>query len=148
MANVTIGIRVSVPLLTDTEIRDLEVYYHAMRNALERDKIEWEASYRRFIAVLIKHSGERTISIVGGLTDHIQHYRANLLDRFPRVHAGGPEFEHVFQDAQRRDGEKAAIHFVEFFGRVASLILAGASPRYDAALLRSYIAALSPGPPY
>lgn len=146
LATVTIGIRVSVPVLTDAEIADLHAHHHAMEKAVDHDTVEWEAAYRRFIATLLTHSGERTVSIVNGLIDDIQRYRANLLDRFPRVYAGGPEFERVLEDAQRRDGERASVHFVDFFGRLASLILAGASPRYDTARLRRYITALIPGP--
>ena len=94
------------------------------------------------MAVLIGHSGARTRSVVDGLIDNIQRYRANLLDRFPRVYAGGAEFRQVVDAAAARDGAAAARHFALFFGRISSLILAGASPLHDPARLRAYLAAL------
>lgn len=147
LANVTLAIRAGVPFLQPDDIVTLEKCLGAMERAVYVDKEAWEAAYRGFILTLIGRSGDRAVSVVDNLIDNIQRYRASLLDRFPRVHAGGPEFSLILEAARSGDAAKAAIGYADYFGRLSSLILAGASPRYDPARLRSYIAALVPSEP-
>ena len=144
LANVTLAIRASVPSLTRADFTVLEDCLREMQRAVNDDKEGWEAAYRGFVLTLIAHAGDRTVSVVDNLIDNIQRYRASLLDRFPRVYAGGPDFERILAAARDSDGARAAGCYAGFFGRLSSLILAGASPRYDPARLRAYIDGLAP----
>ncbi len=146
LANVALAIRASVPFLLDQEIDLIDRYRHEMERAVDRNKEEWEAAYRCFILTLTKHSGDRVVMLLDGLIDNSQRYRANLLDRFPRVYAGGPEFGQVVDAARKRDGALAAARYAAFFGQLSLRILAGSSPSHDAVRLRSYIAALAQAP--
>ena len=145
LANVALAIRASVPFLLDDEVDLLDRHRREMERAVDRSKEEWEPAYRSFVLTLIKHSGDRVVSLVDGLIDNAQRYRANLLDRFPRVYAGGPEFGRVVVAARRRDGAAAAACYAAFFGQLSLRILAGSAPAHDPARLRSYIAALTAG---
>ena len=141
LANMALAIRASVPLLTKADIAALERYSAQMETAVDHDRDAWENAYRQFALTITRPAGERTMSLVSGLIDNIQRYRTNLLDKFPRVYAGGPEFVEIVRAVIARDGGGASAHYAEFFGRVSTLILAGASPTYDAAMLRAYLAA-------
>ncbi len=144
LANVSLAIRASVPFLVDEDVDLIDRHRNEMERAVDSNKEEWEAAYRRFVLTLTKHSGDRVVSLLDGLIDNAQRYRANLLDRFPRVYAGGPEFGQVVAAARERDGALAAARYSAFFGQLSLRILAGSAPSYDAARLRSYIAALTP----
>jgi DNA-binding GntR family transcriptional regulator len=142
LANMSLAIRASVPLLTPSDIMFLEGCSARMEAAVDRDRDAWEEGYRQFALTIVRPSGARTMALVSGLIDNIQRYRTNMLDKFPRVYAGGPEFTEIMRSVVARDGDGASAHYAEFFGRISSLILAGASPSYDAAMLRAYLAAL------
>ncbi len=142
---ITLGIRVGVAFLTEQEIGSLELDAEAMRRALERNEIdEWEMIYRKFVLTLIKHTGTRTTNFVRQLIDDIARYRANLNEALPPIwQSGGREFKQIAQAAAKHDGERAAVLFAEYTGRLSLLVLAGASPLHDAVRLRSYVSALT-----
>lgn len=144
IANMALAMRASVPRLGDSEIAALEESCARMESAVASDRQAWENAYRDFAIALIAHAGSRTVALIENLLDNIQRYRANLLDRFPRVYAGGDELRDIMVAAQARDGARAAALFVQFMGRISSLILAGAAPLYDAERLRTYMSALMP----
>lgn len=143
LVNMAFAIRVSVPLLSEHDIACLERYCEIMERAVDGDREAWESAYRDFALIITKHAGERVVSLILGLIDNIQRYRANLLDRFPRVYVGGTNLKKIMMAVNATDGALAAKHYADFFGRISSLILAGAAPQYDTARLRSYMAGLS-----
>ncbi len=117
-----------------------------MEETLRRDDgIGWEAAYREFILTIMKHTGERTTLLSLHLHDDIQRYRANLPHKVPRAwYAGGREFWQIAEAATARDGKRAAALYADYMGRLSSLVLASASPSYDASRLRGFISALLP----
>ena len=141
---VTMAIRVGVSFLTDQEARDLESCVDLMEDALSRDDgRKWEAAYRVFVLTITKHTGERTKLLSLQLHDDIQRYRANLPHKVPQAwYTGGREFRQIAEAAASRDGGLAATLYADYMGRLSSLVLASASPSYDASRLRGYISAL------
>lgn len=144
LVNVALVIRIGTSFLTDADVRALDRYVADMERAVGQDDVAWEAAYRDFVLVIARHAGMRMVSVIGNFIDNIQRYRSNLLDRFPRVYAGGPAFRQIQTAVARRDGVAAAALYAEFFGRISLSILAGAAPNYDAARLRVCISAAMP----
>ena len=143
IGNMALAIRVSVPRLGENEIAALDLACGRMESTVEADRDAWEGAYREFALTLIAHAGKRIVALVASLLDNIQRYRANLLDRFPRVYAGGEELRAIVEAARQRNAAEAAALFVQYMGRISSLIVAGAAPLYDAERLRIYIGALT-----
>ncbi len=146
LATVSFAIRVGVPFLTSREGRDLQRHVDRMEKALAIDDGSgWEAAYRDFISAVTAHAGERVTSLSLQLHDDIQRYRANLPHKIPQAwYTGGREFRQIANAAAARDGIQAATLYADYMGRLSSLVLASASPAYDASRLRGYIAALLP----
>ena len=97
----------------------------------------WEAAYREFISAITVHAGERTKFLFLQLHDDIQRYRANLPHKVPRAwYTGGREFRQIAKAAVSLDGVLAARLYADYMGRLSSLVLASASPSYDASRLR------------
>lgn len=145
LVNTALAMRVGVPKLSDHDLATLSKCSDQMEAFASGDRELWELAYRGFTSVLISPAGGRVASVVSNLLDNIQRYRANLLHRFPRVDAGGEEIQLIVEAARKRDGVRASALYVHFFGRVCSLILAGAAPLHDAFRLRGYVSALEPG---
>lgn len=144
LVNITLGIRVGVPLLTDDDIDQLEQHAAVMAEAAEKpDQLQWEDAYRRFILTIVAHAGARVAVLVEELLDNIQRYRETTLNKAPVVYVGGDQFLDVIEAVKARDGSGAADSFAKFAGRVSSLIVAGAAPQYEPSRLRAYILALS-----
>ena len=143
LVNIAFAARASVPLLTEREVAQLERHCRELEVAVDTDWQAWERAYREFAIVLVGRAGDRVVALIASLIDNIQRYRANLLDPFPRVYAGGAGFRKITEAAHARDGDAAFRYFVELFGRVSSLIIAGAAPMHDTVRLRSNITALT-----
>lgn len=142
LANVTLASRISVPLLTDLEIKELKSFVDLMERGIKKEK--WEDAFRGFTLTLVRHAGPRIESLVGHLLDNISRHRKSTLNNLPRVYSGGPEFRQIVEAAAARDGERVSALYADFASRMSTLILAGAAPHYDASRLRGYIVALVP----
>lgn len=143
LVNITLAIRVGVPLLTDTDIANLSDCAAIMAAAAEKpDQLQWEEAYRNFVVGIVKHAGIRVAALVEELLDNIQRYRETTLNRAPVVYVGGNQFSGVVEAMKARDGMRAASGYAIFAGRVSSLILAGIAPQYEPSRLRAYILAL------
>ena len=143
LVNITLAIRVGVPFLSDADVENLEACVHRMEQFRDSDKFEWEEAHREFVFTLIRHMGERTMSLIGNLIDDIQRYRANVLsDRHIMLRPSGSAFRGIMEAVSVRDGEAASLLYADLFGRLSSLILAYVAPRYDACRLRNYNSAL------
>ena len=143
LVNITLAIRASVPFLTAAEIAELERCTERMDKVRDCGEFEWEEIYREFVFVLIKHSGERTMALIGNLIDDIQRYRANVLSESHSVlRPQGPIFGLIIEAASIRDGRTASLLYADLFGHLGSLILSSVAPDYDAYRLRDYKLAL------
>ena len=145
---VATSMRAAVPFLSEDDLGNLARLADLMEEPLRRDDGSgWEAIYREFILTITRHLGERTTLLSLQLHDDIQRYRANLPHKVPRAwYTGGREFRHIAEAAASRDGKLAAALYADYMGRLASLVLASASPSYDASRLRGFISALLPAP--
>ncbi len=139
LANVTLAIRVSVPLLTDDELTYLSSCVEQMEVAATGDELGWEVPYRQFTLTIVKHSSPRIETLIGLLIDNIQRHRRKTLDKIPSVYSGGPEFRDILKAAQARDGKLTSERYARFMSRVSTLILGGVAPQYNAFRLRGYV---------
>ncbi|MGE4431192.1 MAG: GntR family transcriptional regulator [Sphingobium sp.] len=143
LVNITLGIRVAVPLLKDEEIAALTKSAVALVTAADLpDPHIWEAAYRNFILSMVRHAGTRVVMLVEELIDNIQRYRETTLSHAPAVYVGGDQFMELVEAVKARDGARASAIYAKFAGRISSLILAGFAPHYEPARLRAYIVAL------
>ncbi len=142
LANVTLAIRVSVPLLTDQELEHLRNCVRLMEGAAQGDELGWEVPYRDFTLTIVKHSSPRIEALISLLIDNIQRHRRKTLDKIPSVYSGGPEFRAILEAAEGRDGERASDLYANFMSRVSTLILGGVAPQYNAFRLRGYVLAM------
>ncbi len=143
LVNITLAIRVGVPFLSDKEVEGLGACVQHMEQSRDSEAFDWEEAHRAFVFILIKHMGERTMSLIGNLIDDIQRYRANVLSgRHIMLRPPGSAFKGIVEAVLIRDGEAASFLYADLFGRLSSLILAYVAPRYDACRLRNYNLAL------
>ena len=146
LANDTLAIRMSVPLLTDDDIHNLVRCAEMMEQALEKDDLRWVGAYHEFLATLIRHSSPHSRTLSRQLIDDIGRYRASF-QNLPSVWIKGPGFRRIIEAACERDGALASVRYAELSGRRSSLIMASVSPTYDSFRLQGYIAALVPAGP-
>ena len=148
LVNITLAIRVGVPFLNDAEVEELKGCVQRMEQSRDANTFEWEAAHRTFVFILIKHMGERTMSLIGNLIDDIQRYRANILsDRHIMLRPPASAFRGIMESVSARDGGAASLLYADLFGRLSSLIVAYVAPRYDACRLRNYNLALMASDP-
>ena len=143
LANVTLAIRVSVPLLTNQEVQHLRSCVDRMENAVTAGELGWEEPYRDFTLTIIKHSSPRIETLISLLIDNIQRHRRKTLDKSPSVYSGGPEFREILEAAEARDGKLTSDRYAKFMSRVSTLILGGVAPQYNAFRLRGYVVTMS-----
>ncbi len=148
LINITHAIRIGVAHLTEPDLQSLDRQAEMMGRAIGNDERDgWDETYRGFVLTLIRHTGDRTLGLVGQLIDDIRRYRANLNDSVPVVwYSGGAEFRAIAAAARARDGERASAHYIDYMGRLSLLVLAGAYPLHDAARLRASLAHLTHRP--
>lgn len=142
LANVTLAIRVSVPHLTDPELRQMEACVGLLETLFDADKQRFKVAFRDFCLTLVKHAGRRIESLVAGVVDNLERYRQTSYDKAPIVYTGGPEFRRITKAAAAGDGVLASELYAKFISRMSMLILAGVAPHYDASRLREYVLAL------
>ncbi|WP_322060162.1 GntR family transcriptional regulator [Paraburkholderia sp. J63] len=147
LVNIALTIRIATPFLSQDEVAHLRECADEMDKFANQDRFAWEAAFRRFALCFARHAGAHSVAIIGGLIDDAQRYRAYVLtDAPPVAHPSGKAFHEIILSAASGDGYRASILFADMFSRMASLIMAGAAPRYDAARLRSCIDAVLPPP--
>ncbi len=142
LVNVTVAIRVSVPLLTEEQLSVLRRCVEQMEQAVTGDELRWEVPYREFTLTIVKHASPRVELLIADLIDNIQRHRRKTLNKLPSVYSGGPEFREVLAAAEQRDGERTSALYAKFMSRVSALILGGVAPEYNAFRLRGYVVAL------
>ncbi|MFM0156457.1 GntR family transcriptional regulator [Paraburkholderia sediminicola] len=143
LLNMTVAIRVCVPLLDDAQIQILRQCVEQMNASLEHAPEEWETAYRTFSRTIVAPAGERIGSLISSFIDNLQRYRAHAIARFPSViRIDGSELSHVLAAVKARDAELASRHYANYFCRLAMLILAGVAPRYEPSILRATACAL------
>ena len=142
LAEITLAIRVSVPFLTDDEVKQLGLCVELMDRTAATDRLKWEEGYRDFTLTIVRHTGRRIQSLIERLLDDAQRHRNTTLESLPSMYSGGPEFRGILEAAIVRNGELASARYAKFMSRVSMLILAGIAPHYNASRLRGYVLAV------
>ncbi|MFM0249903.1 MULTISPECIES: GntR family transcriptional regulator [Paraburkholderia] len=153
LLNMTIAIRVCVPLLKDKDLDEIEERANALIAAsTTREIVAWETASREFCLLMVAPAGERTSVLIAHFLDNLQRYRSTILSRSPHAsvmsdfpHVWRPDSEElraVVQAARKRDAVRAASHYANYFCRLSMLILAGAAPRHDPVIFRRTVDAI------
>jgi DNA-binding GntR family transcriptional regulator len=135
------GVRLTVPLLTATELRLieellLEMEQHARRETPE-DVQRWERPHRQFHRLLVSHTGEYLRESIAELQDHTERYRDALILQSPiaLVH-GAIDHRNIAAACTDRDAVSAGDHLARHLSRTALALMAISDPSYEPRALR------------
>jgi DNA-binding GntR family transcriptional regulator len=142
-----VALRITVPLLTSTDIAELEGYMAQMDHYMRaEDRRGLRAPHRAFHDRLVHAAGERVAITIGQLFDHAERYRlaygATTPGRWDQRRA---EHREILDAAAAGDADAAARHLAAHYAQTASLIFAAIDPAHDLARLRTTIATVAPG---
>jgi DNA-binding GntR family transcriptional regulator len=142
MANNALAVQISVPHLTDEDIRHLESCVDLIDRSFEKDAAQWDSAYHDLLFTIIRHSSVRSVALARQLVDEIHRYQA--VRPGPRSWIKGSEFREVIGAARKKNGLVASLRYAELIGRQGCQVMARIAPTYDASRLRQYILKLAP----
>lgn len=141
----TMGIRITVPRLSDRELDSMHDYHAQMREQAEVGDFEaWERPHRALHEIFVAESGDRMSALIRQLSDHAARYR-----RFYTTHASGAyaagRMEHyrIIDACCASDPDSAARALAEHLGHTALGVIGLVEPDYRASRLRTALAAAS-----
>jgi DNA-binding GntR family transcriptional regulator len=134
-----LGVRLTVPLLSDEEITQLRQCLDEMaRFEDHRDVIKWEARHRMFHHQLVAYAGEQILRIIDQLADHARRYRLLYVTRRARQWAQATsDHEHIFEACDQRDAALAAELLARHFAQTALSLIAAVEPTHDPVPIRT-----------
>lgn len=138
-----LGIRHTVPLLSDERLHRLDELLASMEEFAEQEDYEqWEAPHREFHFGLVVHAGERLFRTISQLSDHAERYRHNYTINAPRAWSKGvAEHRAILDAAKERDPALAAERLSRHYATVALSSIAMLAPEYEPTLLRTALRA-------
>jgi DNA-binding GntR family transcriptional regulator len=142
LANNALAVQISVPFLTDEELETIDEGAALLDMSFEQDKSIWEKGYHKILFTSIKHSSARSVDLAQQLIEEMRRHRT-LWPKTPPVWLITSDFKEFIVAARARNGKLASIYFAQLMGRMASLLMAGTDPTYDAFRLRQYIKIMS-----
>jgi DNA-binding GntR family transcriptional regulator len=149
IVNETLGVRASVPHLTDEDMVDQRQAIEDMEGlAGDTAKIaDWEAAHRRFHHSLVAYSGRRLVSLIEQLSDHAERYRLVYTAQDPRAWSvGAAEHREISAWCERRDAGAAGDALARHLARTAFSVLAHRAPDHDPTLVRSALRSATDSP--
>lgn len=141
----TIAIRITVPLLTPTDLAELEGFMAQMAHyAKTKDNEGHRIPHRQFHHRLVYAAGPRVSAEIDELFDHAERYR----QRFGAL--GGfeeraEEHRAILDAAAAGDADQAAELLAGHYLHTVRLVFGALDPEHDLARLRSAVAVVTPG---
>ncbi len=140
----TVAIRITVPVLTPTDLAELEGFMAQMAHyAKTNDSLGHRIPHRQFHHRLIYAAGPRVSTEIDELFDHSQRYRQ-------RFGALGPweeradEHRAILDAAAVGDADQAAELLASHYLHTVRLVFGALDPDHDLARLRSAVAVVTP----
>jgi DNA-binding GntR family transcriptional regulator len=133
-----LGIRLTVPRLAQSELRQLEKTLADMEAAAEvQDYAGWEGPHRAFHQGLVAHAGDRLIKTISQLSDHAERYRHRYTVSSPQNWARGTgEHRDIFEACRAGDPAVAAGRLARHYATVSLGLIAVLQPEYEPAAIR------------
>jgi DNA-binding GntR family transcriptional regulator len=142
IVNEALGIRASVPHLTDDDLADLHADLDRMEALAGTDVTTWEHVHRHFHHVLIAYAGTRVVRLTTQLSDHAERYRLVYVAQDPRAWSvGAAEHREIVAACEAGDPAAAADALARHFARTANNVLMHVAPDHDPVLVRSAVRA-------
>jgi len=143
-----LGIRASVPHLTDEDFASLHADIEEMGALAGTDAALWEPVHRRFHHTLIAYSGPRIVRLIEQLYDHAERYRLAYHAQGPRAWSqGDAEHREIVAACEQRDPPAAAAALARHLARTASSVLMQVAPDHEPSLVRNAVRAASSAEP-
>lgn len=138
VVNEAVGIRLTVPTLTASDIAELRGLIEEMDRIAElRDRERWEIPHREFHRRLVRGFGARPARLIEELADHSERYRRAHLESGPRAWTVGPAEHSLIVDAcAAGDAQEAAMLLVRHISRTALFVLTQMAPEHEPSKLR------------
>ncbi|MFI5843875.1 GntR family transcriptional regulator [Catenuloplanes sp. NPDC051500] len=136
--NERLAIELSVPLLTEDDLREMADAFAAMQASDTSDEDDWEAAHQRFHELALTRAPGRIYRVVRELREHAGRYI-----RLLHVTGAHPfalmEHEQLLAAAREADAARAAQIVTSHLSRTAFGVLTFIDPRYEPAALRQLV---------
>jgi DNA-binding GntR family transcriptional regulator len=143
----TVALRITVPGLRSADFAEIEGLMAQMEHYMrERDWRGLRAPHRAFHVKLATGAGERVVDLIEQGFDHAERYRLTQgasNDREWNLRA--EEHRGIVEAAKEGDADLAAHRLAEHYAHTAQLIFATLDPSNELRLLRTTLAAVTPG---
>ncbi len=144
IVNEALGIRASVPHLTDEDLAALHADIEQMESLAGTAIDFWEPVHRHFHHTLIAYSGARIVRLAEQLSDHAERYRLVYVTQDPRAWSvGAAEHREIVAACDDGDATAAADALARHLARTAGSVLMHVAPDHDPSLVRDAVRAAS-----
>lgn len=140
----TVAIRVTVPVLTATDLAELEGYLAQMDHYLKsRDTVGYYVPHREFHRRLVYAAGPRVSAEIVELYDHSERYRRRFGSLGPWEQRRA-EHRAILDAAAERSADAAAELLAAHYLHTVRLVFEQLDPDHDLARLRQAMSTLAP----
>lgn len=133
-----LGIRLTVPRLTDSALEHIGELERTMRRHAENEDYDaWHEPHRQFHEAFVSLAGDRIVAEVRALADHAERYRYCYTTELPTAWSQGIiEHRAIYEAARRRDARATAMELARHYARVAINAAALIAPEHDPRTVR------------
>jgi DNA-binding GntR family transcriptional regulator len=134
-----LGIRLTVPLLTQENLAELEELLTRMGGFARAEDYEgWEVPHRAFHAALVAHAGDRLEGMISQLYDHAERYRrAFMLETARAWDKSMAEHRELLEICKGGDPTAAAERLARHYSVTALSLIAALAPEHEPLAVRT-----------
>jgi DNA-binding GntR family transcriptional regulator len=140
----SVAARITVPVLTDSDIAELEGLMAQMDHLMRAGGSILEP-HHRFHARFVSAAGPRVVAQIAQLFDHAERYRrafgASQPDHWKLRRA---EHREILDAAKAGDGDATSAAIAAHYLRTAKIVVSTLDPGYDLARMRAAVAVVAP----
>jgi DNA-binding GntR family transcriptional regulator len=135
----TLGVRLTVPHLSEKDLRGIEQKLQRMEAFAEAGEYEnWQVPHRAFHCGLVAHAGERLIKTITQLSDHGERYRHYYTVGIPQAWSRSIiEHRAIFDAIRVRDSRSVTEKLARHYSTVALSLIAILAPQYNPVAVRA-----------
>jgi DNA-binding GntR family transcriptional regulator len=138
IVNECLALAVSIPLLTDEQLDELDALVSSLGPEAGLEFAEWEACHERFHALLFAHAGERTRSMLEQWADYTERYRRVYVTQGNIGWSlGAAEHAELARACRAADVEGATAMLAQHLARAGLTLVAIMNPSHRPLLLQS-----------
>lgn len=135
----SLGVRLTVPRLSDAELRRVGDDLAVMEDFARREDYEgWQTPHREFHRGLVRHSGERLIRMISEHSDHAERYRRIFLTEADQSWSRSmDDHRSIFEACSAREPAVAAERLARHYSVIALGVISRLAPEYDPVAVRT-----------